>query len=101
MNLENFNKKMTSKNFIKTILKDVKESLKESDINTKMIDLSRLDALRCDIYFQDVNDVLNNNPTIKTTFTDFFSEEDEKLEIIKHLDKAIKQLKKEIKKEKK
>jgi len=95
---------MTSSNFIKQILGDVKDALnvaENANVNRDFTAVQNLDIVRVDAYYKNIDAVTNNDVTIRTTFNNVLATKENKLKAIKKLEVHLKNLTKKIKEEEK
>ena len=90
---------MTSEKFVKTILKEVSAVMSNNDVNREFKEVNQLDAVRIDMYYSDLDAVIQDKPSIRTTFNGLLDNKTEKLNTIKHLEKYLKMLKSKVKEE--
>lgn len=90
---------MTSQKFVKTILKEVSAAMAGSNVNREFKEVAQLDAVRIDMYYDDIDAVIQDKPSIRTTFNTMLDSKQEKLNTIKHLEKYLKMLKSKVKEE--
>lgn len=93
---------MTSTKFVKSIVKDVADALKTAEnnsVNREFKSIDTVEMVRIDAYYNDIDAVIQDEPTIRTTFNSILADKKEKLNTIKHLERYLKELKSKIQKE--